>query len=520
MSLGFQYGRGGAATLATPAQVMGSAAAWFDFGANPTLNGAALASVTDRSALGLSLAQATSANQGLLVPASNGNGFFTSLALSRDAPTIYQVADGGISGTAAGGFSCLARIKSVVEVAIFPLMTFGPSTTIRWLGRYTNLLSASGGPSPAVVPCSSATLPQLGIDQGWCVLSETWDASGATSIFVNGAPIHMNNLSYVQTLSYSIPLASGKRPFGIGQAWSSGPTGTSPDGFIAHPVWYFAKPTTAQRRSVELYLAAQAGLAVAPVDIFIGDSTSAGFNTSQYPAAWQANHAYTIGQRVSVSSPAPYNAFGYSYVYEKPTGTSDASTAPTTQGVGVTDGTQRVSCYSQSICSGNGWPELIGAAQGITILNLGETGIRAADYATAGNLSQKILPWLRVQIDPSGRVRKPRVTVMIGVNDGADPAATIYGNITTIVQTCQSFGAEVAVCTILNGAVAGLNALILANAAGADHVFDVVTANPELAGGAYTGPSGPAVGDGLHLNDAGTTIFAGHMLTLRAAVGW
>lgn len=113
--------------------------------------------------------------------------------------------------------------------------------------------------------------------------------------------------------------------------------------------------------------------------------------------------------------------------------------------------------------------------------------------------------------DPSNLQGKI-VVIQAGANDvGADPPATIYAGISTYIAARQSAGARVIACTMsgISDAIGqntnwtALNALIRANAGGADVIVDL-GADPRLD--YETTPASYA--DSVHLTTAGYAVVA------------
>lgn len=114
----------------------------------------------------------------------------------------------------------------------------------------------------------------------------------------------------------------------------------------------------------------------------------------------------------------------------------------------------------------------------------------------------------------------------IGTNDVTqtnDSAATIYGRITTLIDNAQALGYRVVVNTCIlrsaarkrldgttqaNPTILALNALILANTAGAEAVYDAYNALNVVAGAEGDTAPNTYYSDDTHLTDAGYSLLA------------
>lgn len=148
--------------------------------------------------------------------------------------------------------------------------------------------------------------------------------------------------------------------------------------------------------------------------------------------------------------------------------------------------------------------------------------------ASNGYMTSDVLTVFAARVTARKRWAAARdiVHVWIGTNDITltnDSAATIYGRITTIIDQAQALGYKVAVSTVLlrsdarmrldgttpaNPAILDLNTLILANAAGAEVVYDAYNALNVVAGAEANTAPNLYYSDDTHLTDLASDLLA------------
>ena len=149
------------------------------------------------------------------------------------------------------------------------------------------------------------------------------------------------------------------------------------------------------------------------------------------------------------------------------------------------------------------WPELMDAAYPLLTMS----NSAAIGSATAAGLNAAKADIVYPQID--GGQPFNLVVIAAGTNDLAAnvDAATIYADLTGMSSGCQAEGALTIITTVVHGAGysgpqqtqrAALNALIMANTAGANGVADTSTA---------VGTAGAEFSDDYHMSNSGQTRF-------------